>query len=174
MLLGIMRWVLTVSLDAVRLSCNFNFQAPNPKKSTGLSSTALTRAPAPSKNFVRGKSGYVPFLPGGLDEVLVDALADLAPDHSTRGLRTIAPGLDRGLRLPGDEIPEAVVEIDSFMESPASVGDCNGTLGYHIDEGCYRYMALLLGNLTPARTSWNWRTLHHQMHLTSTVFYPSL
>jgi len=66
-----------------------------------LTSTSLDRAPGPSKAFVRGKSGYVPFWPGGLDDPLVPRIDG---DISTtgRGLRTIAPGLSRGLRLPGE------------------------------------------------------------------------
>lgn len=40
---------------------------------TGLTSTSLSRAPAPSSTFVRGKSGYMPFLPGGLEDAVVGA-----------------------------------------------------------------------------------------------------
>lgn len=79
-------------------------------------STSLLRAPAPSSTFVRGKSGYLPFRPGGLDDVV---LADEEPTNTTgpKGqlttitlehnaytkssitgqYRTIPPGFSRGL-----------------------------------------------------------------------------
>ncbi|TFK94989.1 antiviral helicase [Polyporus arcularius HHB13444] len=75
-------------------------EVSNPRVSTGLTSSALDRAPGPSRNFVRGKSGYVPFLPGGLDSLKpVDDVIDFQEGSSR--LRTVAPGLSRGLRLPG-------------------------------------------------------------------------
>lgn len=85
-----------------------------------MTSTALDRAPAPSKNFVRGKSGYVPFLPGGLDDVPVDLLATATIDASTRGLRTVAPGMSRGLRLPGEPIPDDLLDLEE-AENDVSV-----------------------------------------------------
>ena len=76
-------------------------QTPSIRPSSGLTSTSFERAPAPSKSFVRGKSGFVPFWPGGLeDPVLATDVSELGND--TKGLRTVAPGLSRGLRLPGD------------------------------------------------------------------------
>ncbi|TFK26711.1 translation repressor [Coprinopsis marcescibilis] len=88
-------------------------EVPNVKKSTGLTSSSLDRAPAPSKNFVRGKSGYVPFLPGGLDDIPLESLSSVAIDGSTRGLRTVAPGLSRGLRLPGEPVSDDILNLDS-------------------------------------------------------------
>ena len=48
---------------------------------------------------MRGKSGHVPFWPGGLD--------DLSANPSnvktvSKGLLTVPPGFSRGLRLPGE------------------------------------------------------------------------
>lgn len=63
----------------------------------------MQRAPAPSKNFVRGKSGHVPFWPGGLEEALGDIDDDAVTNGKSYGLRTIPPGFTRGLRLPGEE-----------------------------------------------------------------------
>lgn len=91
-------------------------KVPNARKASGLNSTSLDRAPAPSKNFVRGKSGYVPFLPGGLEELSVEALSNQAIERSTKGLRTVAPGLTRGLRLPGENIPDEILAMDNFVE----------------------------------------------------------
>ncbi|KJA28622.1 hypothetical protein HYPSUDRAFT_129128 [Hypholoma sublateritium FD-334 SS-4] len=73
------------------------------KIANGLTSTSLNRAPGPSKNFVRGKSGYVPFWPGGFNDEVIESTS-LASD--SKGFRTVAPGLPRGLRLPGDPVEE--------------------------------------------------------------------
>ena len=51
---------------------------------------------------MRGKSGYVPFWPGGLDDVAKDSSALKDLDESSKGLKSIPPGFTRGLRLPGD------------------------------------------------------------------------
>lgn len=81
--------------------------------STGLTSTSLNRAPAPTKSFVRGKSGYVPFWPGGLEDILSESGDDST--ESRKGLRTIPPGFARGLRLPGDSFDdEALAELEEI------------------------------------------------------------
>jgi hypothetical protein len=69
--------------------------------STGRTSTSLDRAPGPSNSFVRGKSGYVPFWPGGLDGISEDPVPLLNP-QSQMGLRTVPPGFSRGLRFSGE------------------------------------------------------------------------
>ncbi|OAX42662.1 ATP-dependent RNA helicase [Rhizopogon vinicolor AM-OR11-026] len=91
-------------------------EAPNAPLSTALTSTSMDRAPAPVANFVRGKSGYVPFKPGGLDDVI------LAANHTTgqsiKGLRTVPPGFSRGLRLPGDDAEEeALASLDDAADT---------------------------------------------------------
>ncbi|KAG8836698.1 hypothetical protein FRC18_010845 [Serendipita sp. 400] len=76
-----------------------------PKPLSAVNSTSMKRAPAAPNSFVRGKSGHVPFWPGGLDESLgLDELAFERPDD--HGLQLIPPGFTRGLRLPG-EVDEA-------------------------------------------------------------------
>lgn len=83
-------------------------QISNPRVSTGLTSTALDRAPGPSRNFVRGKAGYVPFWPGGLDNLKeLNDVVDLQEGSSQ--LRTTAPGLSRGLKLSKDDEDDADV-----------------------------------------------------------------
>lgn len=77
---------------------------------TALTSTSMDRAPAPPASFVRGKSGYVPFKPGGLDDILLSSTQDGLSDERTKGLRTIPPGLSRGLRLVSDESEDEVLE----------------------------------------------------------------
>ncbi|CAG7851695.1 DExH-box ATP-dependent RNA helicase DExH11 {ECO:0000305}; AltName: Full=AtHELPS {ECO:0000303/PubMed:21535471}; AltName: Full=Protein SKI2 homolog {ECO:0000303/PubMed:22511887}; Short=AtSKI2 {ECO:0000303/PubMed:22511887} [Serendipita indica DSM 11827] len=75
------------------------------KTLSALNSTSMQRAAAPPGSFVRGKSGHVPFWPGGLDEALgLDE--DAVNRNGTSGLQTIPPGFTRGLRLPG-EVDEA-------------------------------------------------------------------
>ncbi|KAL0576871.1 Antiviral helicase ski2 [Marasmius crinis-equi] len=98
-------------------------EIPTPSTSTGLTSTSMERAPGPSTNFVRGKSGYVPFWPGGLDDVSTDPAFSLDSTLSgKRGLRTVPPGFSRGLRLPGDdaEEDELINELDELRESGES------------------------------------------------------
>ncbi|EST10011.1 rRNA-processing arch domain protein [Kalmanozyma brasiliensis GHG001] len=87
------------------------------------SSASMARKPATSSNFVRGKSAYVPFAPGGLEnEVMKDAdgtegddedlsetirsqVADMEETLSSgRGLRSKAPGLSRGFIDPSEEV----------------------------------------------------------------------
>jgi len=85
--------------------------------SSGLSSTSIDRAPGPSGSFVRGKAGYVPFWPGGLDDVLVDSNAINGLDEKSKGLRTVVPGLSRGLRLPGEAAEEHILQdIDELSD----------------------------------------------------------
>ncbi|EMD42321.1 hypothetical protein CERSUDRAFT_90937 [Gelatoporia subvermispora B] len=112
-------------------------EVPNPRVATALTSTSIERAPGPSSSFVRGKSGHVPFWPGGLEGILKapEELVDLLEDSGR--LRTVAPGLSRGLRMPGDDSQDADLadlrliseearrrEIDGHTESqPYSNGD---------------------------------------------------
>ncbi|KAG6897960.1 hypothetical protein C0992_008350 [Termitomyces sp. T32_za158] len=92
-------------------------ETPNQREVTGLTSTSLDRAPAPSKSFVRGKSGYVPFWPGGLEDPLVNT-NEGSSEQGPKGLRTIAPGLSRGLRLPGGEVEdEDLIALDELTGS---------------------------------------------------------
>ncbi|KAJ7610948.1 P-loop containing nucleoside triphosphate hydrolase protein [Roridomyces roridus] len=82
---------------------------PNARVSTGLTSTSMERTPGPSKNFVRGRSGHVPFWPGGLE----DAIISSNPETSKAGLKTIPPGFTRGLRVAG-EADEELLALDSI------------------------------------------------------------
>ncbi|KAH7881181.1 ATP-dependent RNA helicase [Lentinula edodes] len=88
-------------------------ETPQANISNGLTSTSLDRAPGPSKNFVRGKSGYVPFWPGGLD-VLSDPAISLELEDGQKGLRKIPPGFTRGLRLPGDDPDDDLLALDGL------------------------------------------------------------
>lgn len=129
-------------------------EVPTTRHSTGLTSTSLERAPAPSKSFVRGKSGYVPFWPGGLDEALKESADPVELDKSVKGLRTIPPGFTRGLRLPGDDPDDEIlgdlgdreneiegsfengIQPESFIEDPEDTEQTNGFVpnGAEIDD----------------------------------------
>lgn len=90
-------------------------ETPNAPVSTALTSTSMDRAPAPVANFVRGKSGYVPFKPGGLDDVILAAKQTTAVP--IKGLRTVPPGFSRGLRLSADDLEdEALTSLDDTAD----------------------------------------------------------
>ncbi|KAL1661387.1 NUC185 domain-containing protein [Schizophyllum commune] len=84
----------------------------------------MTRAPASSANFVRGKSGHVPFWPGGLEDAVISRGTGDITEEEKKQLRTVAPGLSRGLRLPGDpEEEETLQELEGIYASEdADVG----------------------------------------------------
>ena len=110
-------------------------QVSNPRVSTGLTSTALDRAPGPSRNFVRGKSGYVPFLPGGLDVLKPSNDVIDLPEGSAH-LRTVAPGLSRGLRLPGDGVEDADSDmVDLSARGRLAAAEDEGSV-YAFDPSC--------------------------------------
>ena len=77
----------------------------NPPIQTGLTSTSSDRRPAPSSNFVRGKSGYAPFWPGGLDSLAARPNDTDFQDGVTESKRmgAVPPGLTRGIRLSADK-----------------------------------------------------------------------
>lgn len=77
----------------------------NPPIQTGLTSTSSDRRPAPSSNFVRGKSGYAPFWPGGLDSLAARPNGTDFQDGvtETKRMGAVPPGLTRGIRLSADK-----------------------------------------------------------------------
>ncbi|KAJ1301523.1 hypothetical protein OPQ81_008771 [Rhizoctonia solani] len=78
---------------------------------TAHTSTSLQRAPGPIGNFVRGRSGNVPFKPGGMNEIFQKESREVV-DLDSETLRTIPPGFSRGLKLEGDLDEEVVVFSD--------------------------------------------------------------
>ena len=97
-------------------------QVPNLPVATGLTSTSLNRAPGPSNNFVRGKSGYMPFWPGGMDDIQKDSVDIEDLQRGSKEFRTIPPGLTRGLRLPGDDAEADEDLMAEIQVSRPSVG----------------------------------------------------
>ncbi|KAI0004078.1 antiviral helicase [Russula compacta] len=97
---------------------------------TGLTSTSSDRRPAPNSSFVRGKSGYVPFWPGGLDSLVArpndTGLKDVVTEIDR--LRCVPPGLKRGIRLSAEKSREPTSSdldnldgCESDAESPPGV-----------------------------------------------------
>ncbi|KAF8140636.1 ATP-dependent RNA helicase [Boletus edulis] len=102
-------------------------ETSNPRITTALTSTSMDRAPGPVGAFVRGKSGYVPFQPGGLDEVLLSSTQTGISEESVKGLRTIPPGFSRGLRLAGEESEdEALADLEESLPSAGGELDQEG------------------------------------------------
>ncbi|KAK4703557.1 antiviral helicase SKI2, partial [Phenoliferia sp. Uapishka_3] len=107
---------------------------------TALNSTSLDRAPSSyTSSFVRGKSTYFPFRPGGLgvadlaeedgDEVGVTDRMEKAFEKGSGGIRTIPPGFTRGLDFgpqmgewEEEEVAEEVVPMYRPMGEVVSDG----------------------------------------------------
>lgn len=78
---------------------------------TAKNSTSLLRKPATKADFVRGKAGFFPFSPGGIDagsaneraEELELAEKAMAEKIGRDGLLRVAPGMSRGLKFDEDE-----------------------------------------------------------------------
>lgn len=89
---------------------------------TAKNSTSLLRKPGTKSEFVRGKAGFFPFTPGGLDagsayeraEDLERTEAIMESRIGADGLLQVAPGFKRGLVLPiaeDGELPEQTEEF---------------------------------------------------------------
>lgn len=78
--------------------------------------------------FVRGKGNYVPFRPGGLDDTAFADGVEAEGEEETeeekvrreveeeeamgKTWKTIAPGMRRGLKLDGGEMPHGIGRAD--------------------------------------------------------------
>jgi antiviral helicase SKI2 len=81
-----------------------------PKTLSANNSTSLDRAPsqggAKGRDFVRGKSGNVPFWPGGLEAPEMQKNSKMTDDEFlglVGKLKTVPPGFKKGLRFKGDD-----------------------------------------------------------------------
>lgn len=89
---------------------------------TAKNSTSLLRKPASRADFVRGKAGFFPFSPGGIDIGSLNERAEelehreaLAEERiGSDGLLRVAPGLSRGLNFEKEGEVEDAGE-DSFQ-----------------------------------------------------------
>lgn len=70
---------------------------------------------------MRGKTGSIPFWPGGLEDASSSIPEELENEFVAegKGIRTIPPGFTRGLRLPGEGEDEAGLdELDRIQKHP--------------------------------------------------------
>lgn len=89
---------------------------------TAKNSTSLLRKPAAKADMVRGKAGFFPFSPGGLDIGQINETADelervettFAERIGADGLLQVPPGFARGLVLPIESKDDTVEEQDKF------------------------------------------------------------
>lgn len=92
---------------------------------TAKNSTSLLRKPATKADFVRGKAGFFPFSPGGIDIGGANERAEelelqeaLVEERIGRdGLLRVAPGFSRGLNFEkevGEEENQVEVEEEGF------------------------------------------------------------
>jgi antiviral helicase SKI2 len=93
------------------------------------SSTSLEREPtkggAKGRDFVRGKSGNVPFWPGGLEPPEMQFNSKITDEEFlglTGKLKTIPPGFTRGLRLKGEIEKEEEEEEVNFGPDDDELG----------------------------------------------------
>lgn len=63
---------------------------------------------------MRGKTGNLPFKPGGLNDVILDEIGEGEPLKDVKRLRSVPPGFVRGLRLAGEQ-PEGDEELDLLL-----------------------------------------------------------
>lgn len=124
---------------------------PSTRATNGLTSTSLSRAPGPTKNFVRGKSGHVPFWPGGFDDVSAGSLGPNGLATDSKAFRSVAPGLHRGLRLPGDPIEdEELVDIEESAEATSEGNEVSGLNTISV----LSYRDVMLRKMTPRIRRW--------------------
>ncbi|PRT53928.1 Antiviral helicase SKI2 [Wickerhamiella sorbophila] len=72
---------------------------------------SLTRAMGAKKDFVRGRSGRLPFIPGGLD---INSTTESKVMHTdSEGLLDVAPGLSRGMALVETGIDLDVLALEA-------------------------------------------------------------
>ncbi|CAG8794692.1 24576_t:CDS:2, partial [Racocetra persica] len=87
---------------------------------TSQNSSSFLREPGALKNFVRGKSSYLPFAPGGLEsEVMVDTISEIVKETDALifgedELLTVPPGFERGLSYE-DELPQTSPMQNKFV-----------------------------------------------------------
>lgn len=89
---------------------------------TAKNSTSLLRKPAAKADMIRGKAGFFPFSPGGLDtgqanetsEELERGEAAFAERIGVNGLLQVPPGFARGLVLPIESRDDTTEEQDGF------------------------------------------------------------
>ncbi|KAH8916707.1 antiviral helicase [Atractiella rhizophila] len=85
-------------------ACGFEEAKHSGTPLSAKATTSMTRPPADPSSFVRGKSTYMPFTPGGAEEI-----ADLGSVENNT--KTIPPGFTRGL-----DFPQVLSALDDKLE----------------------------------------------------------
>jgi antiviral helicase SKI2 len=88
---------------------------------TAKNSTSLLRKPASKADFVRGKAGFFPFSPGGVDagsaneraEELERYEAEMEERIGRDGLLRVAPGMSRGLKFETENVAEVEEDVEA-------------------------------------------------------------
>ena len=87
---------------------------------TAKNSTSLLRKPASKADFVRGKAGFFPFSPGGVEAGSANDRAEELEKHEAvveerigrDGLLRVAPGMSRGLRFEDENVDEVQEDVE--------------------------------------------------------------
>ncbi|KAI1305570.1 hypothetical protein EDD11_004927 [Mortierella claussenii] len=121
---------------------------------TATNSTSFSRAPGKRTDFVRGKAGYFPFTPGGLDQEEIKGASQLEAEKDALGMddvdiaRTIMenlslesdglltkpPGFTRGLFSDEDGTTDTGAEADDRAKSGALFNIADILTGQDVDD----------------------------------------
>ncbi|KAK9447631.1 NUC185 domain-containing protein [Limtongia smithiae] len=86
-------------------------------------SSSFARLPSSKSDFVLGKSGFMPFTPGGLDKIQagssrVEIGNGGIVKRDENGLLNTAPGLPRGMTLTaGNDVTESLAQLETSYET---------------------------------------------------------
>jgi hypothetical protein len=75
----------------------------------------------------------VPFWPGGLDAAARDPGGVDAYITGEKGLRTVAPGLSRGLRLPGETLDDDFVDVADYAGQTTTISNVSCYRTFRLD-----------------------------------------
>jgi antiviral helicase SKI2 len=89
----------------------------NAEESTSKNSLSLNRKLGSKLDFVRGRAGFMPFAPGGIDAPQM-AESQMMLHRDIQGLFDIAPGLSRGLLHQPSVSPEISKELSKDIDEP--------------------------------------------------------
>lgn len=108
-------------------------------------------------------------MPGGLDDIALNALTAEESKGATKGLRTVAPGLTRGLRLPGDDVADDLANLDAHQDDLKDEEEVLTYCASHADyfELNYPTLARSRGRRWTFASSYNRKALGHRRFVTN-------